>query len=497
LLLNAYETYILNTFAIFKLNMKKLFTVLFAMLVHAGVNAQSYRITLQTPNYKSGIAYLAYHMGKNLNAEDSAAVNTKGIAVFSGKRTLPGGIYAIVFPGKSKTVDFFIDSGTVANINIKADTTDLINKTEVTGSKENVLFDEYEKTIATKGELLEKERTAYIDSKTKADSLLHEENYSKHNQELNSYRDNIIKTQPNSMMAVLLEAMKEPEIPNKKPVTHQDSLQNYYYYKEHYWDGVTFMDERIIRTPFFLPKLERYYREVIAQSPDSIIKESDYQLLLARSCPEMYKFLLNWLTDEYFNPKYMGLDAVFVHLFENYHSQGLSPWLNDKQQQAISRQAYMVMSNLIGLQAANLELLDTAGKPASLYDLNADYTLVCFWDPTCSHCKEQIPKIDSIYEASWKKHNVKIYAVLTEDVKPEWLKYIREHNLGDWTNVYETKEMEKAEADAQKASFRQLYDVTMTPTLFLLDKDKHIIAKKLTWEQINDLLQVKWKNKTD
>jgi hypothetical protein len=473
--------------------MKRTFAILLAAFFFAGASAQSYRITLQTPNYDSGIAYLTYHMGKNLNAEDSAAVSEKGIAIFTGNRRLPGGIYAIVFPGKNKTVDFFIDKEQV--INIKADTTDLLNKTVVTGSKENVLFDQYQKYIATKGLALEKERTAYINSKTKEDSALHEANYNKYNQELNKYREAVIKTNPESMMAVLLKTMKEPDVPIKKAITHEDSLQNYYYYKSHYWDGVSFMDERIIRTPFFLPKLERYYRDVIVQMPDSIIKESDYQLLLARSCPEMYKFLLNWLTDEYFNPKYMGLDAVFVHLFENYHSQGLSPWLNDKQQKAISRQAYMVMSNLIGLQAANLELLDTAGQPKALYDLAADYTVVCFWDPTCSHCKEQIPKIDSAYEASWKKHNVKIYAVLTEDVKAEWIKYIREHNIGDWTNVYQTKEMEKADAAAQKASFRQLYDVTLTPTLFLLDKDKRIIAKKLTWEQIDELLKVKWNAK--
>jgi hypothetical protein len=58
-------------------------------------------------------------------------------------------------------------------------------------------------------------------------------------------------------MAALLLAMKEPQVKNNKPVTHEDSLENYNYYKAHYWDGVTFMDDRIIRTPFFLPKLER------------------------------------------------------------------------------------------------------------------------------------------------------------------------------------------------------------------------------------------------
>ena len=85
------------------------------------------------------------------------------------------------------------------------------------------------------------------------------------------------------------------------------------------------MDDRIVRTPFFLPKLERYYREIMPQSADSLKKDIDYKLLLARTAPEMYKFLLNWLTDEYINPKYMGLDAVFVHLFEKYHSKGLPP----------------------------------------------------------------------------------------------------------------------------------------------------------------------------
>jgi hypothetical protein len=36
--------------------------------------------------------------------------------------------------------------------------------------------------------------------------------------------------------------------------------------------------------------------------------------------------------------------------------------------------------------------------------------------------------------------------------------------------------------------------VIQTPTIYLLDKDKKIIAKKLTLEQIDDLLDVKIKN---
>ncbi len=476
--------------------MKKYIVFFLSTLLAGNISAQGYQVTVKAPAYKNGIAYLTYYMGDNFNVADSAAMSNTGVAVFKGSSKLPPGIYVVFLPGKRLKIEFLMDKEQL--INIAIDTTDMANKTVITGSKENIPYMAYQKFVAAKGKFLQQERQAYMNSRTHADSLLHEKNYNDYNKQLNEYRNNVIKTQPNSMLAALLNAMKEPVVPTRVAVTHQDSMNNYYYYKNHYWDGISFMDARVIRTPFFPKKLERYYREVMSQSADSIIKDADYKLLLARSAPEMYKYLLNWLTDEYMNPKYMGQDAVFVHLFEQYHSKGLSNWLNEKQMEIISRRAYMLMANLIGEKGADLGMVDSTGKLTTLYSLVADYTVLCFWDPNCGHCKEEIPRIDSIYQASWKKHGVKIYAVLTqdekEDLKSAWVNYIKEHHLSDWTHVYETKEMEAADKKAQVAGFRQLYDVTMTPTLYLLDKDKHIIGKKLTWEQLNDLLEVKWKN---
>jgi len=435
-----------------------------------------------------GIAYLAYYMGKNLNAADSGAVSNKGVVVFKGKEKLPGGIYSIVYPGKGASADFLIDKD--QNLTLNADSSNL-TRVDVKGSKDNLSFMAYKRYVDLVGKEMMDERALYSSSKTKADSALHEAKFVKLNTRLNEFRDSIINAQPNSIMGVLLAAMKESPLPPKKAITHQDSIDNYHYYKAHYWDGITFMDDRIVRTPFFLPKLEKYYQEVIIQQPDTIIADLDYKLLLARTAPEMYKFLLNWATDEYISPKYMGLDAVFVHLFNKYHSKGLSPWLNDKQMETITRRAYMQMANLIGEKAADLNMVDSTNKPVSLYSVKAPYTVVIFWDPTCGHCKEELPHIDSLYKASWKAKGVKVYAVLTEDQKPAWVKYIKEHKLGDWINVYQTKEMADAVAKTEQPSFRQLYDVIMTPTMYLLDNDKRIIGKKLTWKQLNDLLEVK------
>lgn len=472
--------------------MKKILTGLFLLVLVLQASSQGYRVVLQTPNFKNGLAYLTYYYGPNINIEDSAIINEKGIAVFKKNKPLLPGIYSIIFPGKNKVTDFLV--GKEQLITINADTTDLLNKAVVTGSKENILFQQYQKYISVKGKQLQKELETYNSSTSKNDSLLHQKNYTQLNDDLNQYRQNIIKQYPESMLAVLFQSMKSPVVPILKPATKTDSLNNFNYYKKHYWDGITFMDGRIIRTPFFLPKVEKYFREIIAPVPDSIIKEADYLLLLARSDTSMYQFLLNWLTDEYIYPKYMGLDAVFVHLFDEYHSKGISTWLNEKQLTTISNRAYMLMANLIGEKAADLEFTDTTGKISSLYNVNAAYTLVVFWDPTCGHCREQLPKLDSLYEAKWKKEGVKIYAVLTENEKAKWLEFIHEKNLKDWVHVYQTDENKKEETLNQKPGFRQLYDVTQTPTIYLLDKEKRIIAKKLTLPQIDDMLQVKINN---
>ncbi len=473
--------------------MKRFFIFLYLILIVSFSKSQ-YRVTLQTPNYKSGLAYLTYYYGKNINVEDSALVNNKGLAVFKKDQKLVPGIYSIVFPGKNKLIDFLVDKEQI--IIIKADTSDLINKTSVTGSKENILFQQYQKFIHIKGKHLQKEQQNYKNSKTKTDSLLHQTNYQKFNNDLNTYRENIIKQYPLSMLAALFKSMKEPGITIANPVTKEDSIVNYNFYKKNYWEGINFMDNRVIRTPFFLPKVERYFREVLVPSSDTIIKEGDYLLLLSRTNTEMYKFLLNWLTDEYIYPKYMGQDAVFVHLFEKYHSKGVSAWLNEKQLLAISNRAYMVMSNLIGEKAPDLEMVDSTGKTLSLYSVNAAYTVVCFWDPTCSHCRLEIPRLDSLYKGEWKQQGIKIYGVLSENEKDKWLLFIKENNLKDWIHVYETQDTKKAIADSKRPGYKQLYDITQTPTLYLLDKEKRIIAKKLTLQQMDDVLQARLQKKS-
>src|SRR5206468_3892519 len=135
----------------------------------------------------------------------------------------------------------------------------------------------------------------------------------KRNQAILSYRDSIEKKNPNNFLTTLFRAMKEPAIPAAPKQTNgkYDSTYAFEYYKSNYWKDVSFTHDRLIRTPILEPKLDKYFRDLVAPDPDSISREVDYLLLLSRSSPEMFKYLMVYFVQKYINPEYMGQDAVF------------------------------------------------------------------------------------------------------------------------------------------------------------------------------------------
>ena len=191
----------------------------------------------------------------------------------------------------------------------------------------------------------------------------------------------------------------------------------------------------------------------------------------------------------------MGQDKVFLFLFQNFYAKGDTAWLTDKQHKFIFDRAYSLMANQINEQASPLELTDTAGHAVSLYNIKAPLTFVAFWDPHCGHCKTEVPRLDSFYKAKWKSEGVKVMAVCTnESVVDDWKKFIVENKLTDWYHGYETQEKRTQLAANNQADYRQLYDITQTPTFFLLDENKRIIAKGLSLEQYDNLIASKIKS---
>lgn len=462
----------------------------FTLLTCLSAIAQpGYEIRVTLKPFTQGHLFLAHYYGQKQALVDSVPINSKSEAVFSGKEKLPGGIYMIAYPKKDGYFELVIDKE--QRFSVSADSADLLKSVRFSGSRENQLFSEYQDFTSLVGGDMNALQKAYAKAPTKADSAKIMNQLKDKNLQLKNYRQQFIKAHPDHLLSTVFQLLLEPTIPE----TWKDSALIYQYYKSHYWDGINLSDARLLRTPVFQPKFNRYFDEVLPQHHDSLIIEADEMMFAARNSKDMRQYVLATLTEKYVNPKYMGQDAVFVHLFQKYYIPGeADAWMTDKYKKFIFDRGYSLMANVIGEKGANLNMIDSAGQKTNLYDVKSPYTVICFWDPTCSHCQEEVPKLDSFYHAKWKAMGVRIYGVMTDGGKDKWLAFIKEHNLRDWIHVYQTREMKDAEIQQNQPGFRQLYDVYQTPMLYLLDADKKILAKKLNYEQLNDFLDYKLKS---
>lgn len=465
----------------------KYYAIILLNFFALSLSAQSgYEIKVTLKPFRNQYVYLGHYYGHQLPIIDSALLNSKSEAVFRGKQKLGGGIYLIGYPDKTRNFEFLIDKN--QHFSIIADTTDIRN-VHFVNSPENVEFKSYQDFMMKNGmemdALMNKRKGSSVQDSLKLTAQIEVVN-----NRIRNYRNDIIKKEPNTLLTTLLKAMREPEIPKNDPRAKKDSMFAYHYFKNHYWDGIMFNDDRLARTPFFESRIDKYLEQLVYPSADSVNYEIDYMLGFASSSDEMQKFLLLKFVNRYLNQKYMWEDAVFVHLFEQYFAQKSYPWLTDKGKKIISDRAYSLMSNIMGNPAAEISLPDTSGKKVNLYSVEAPYVLLTIWDPTCSHCKEIVPKLDSMYRTKWKNMGIKLFGMAkeTEGTKEDWLSFIRKNNLNDWVHVYYSKADDQARVNSGVPGYSQLYDVQSFPTLYLLDKDKHIIAKKISYEQVDEIL---------
>lgn len=459
-------------------------------------NAAGYKIEITAKPYKNQWIYLAYYFGGIKGLQDSAMVNNESKAIFKSNKPLPQGIYIVASPEKSILFEMLV--GEKQSFQVISDAANL-NDIQYLNSEENKIFGEYSHFIAPRAQKGEEAKKALAQDSLKQlpNRAQLESTITQNFKEIEDYRNQVIEKDEDALLSVIFKSMKETQLPEnlKHPVTRQDTINQYRFFKDHYWDNIDLMDGRLVRTPILEGKLKQYLNNYVSPEADSIIYEFNWMIALGRNDDEMFKYLIGYFVDNYVQPKIMGQDKVFLHVYERFIA-GENPkvnWLNEKQKDAIQKRAYMLMANQIGAKAWDMNMVDVNNKARTLYNEKNDFTIVLFWDIHCGTCKAEIPVLDSFYQANWKKNKVGIYSVMiNEDAVKEWPDYIAK-NGKEWAHVHQTKALKESEEKAGKPSFRQLYDIRSTPTIFLLDKDKNILTKNITLNDLNNVLQEKIK----
>ncbi len=447
--------------------------------VRAG--AGGYEIKIHVNGLKDTICYLGYHFGEKQYVKDTTRMDHNGWGTFKGKDSLPGGIYLVIMPNKT----YFEILVNEQKFTIETDTLDFISNFKSTGSVENKLFSEHQRFITEKTKETNALRSRYDlfkDNKDSAKAIRAE--MTAVDKQVKAYRIKLMQDNPKLFIAKIFKTMSEPEVPDppkdeKGNIT--DSTFQYRYYKLHYWDNVDFSDERILRTPIFQNKIKTYLSQLTPQIPDSIIASIDTIIEKARANKEVFKYCVATLANQYETSKIMGFDKVFVHIAERYYLSNEAYWADSTLKANIHNRVEKIKPNILFTPAHDLAMPDTGFVMHTLYSVKAKYTVLVFWDPTCSHCKIEVPKLLHYYDSVKTKLSIEVFGVGIESDMEVWKKYIRDNKI-DWINVSDLY---------NQTNFRNYYDIYSTPVIYLLDDRKRIIAKRLDTDIlkgfINDL----------
>ncbi len=466
----------------------RLFSLIILVLISLNTAfGQEYKIKVKIKNLsEKDTLFLAHRFADKLYADDTCLVDKNGAGTFSKKDKLDGGIYVVIVPALRKQYfEFLIDNN--QQFLIETDTADFIANIKASGSDENKKFFEWQRSMASLEKNMRKAQEKmkeFTDKKMQDSAKVWQDKAMAIDNERKATWDKIKKENPTSLLTKILNVLTPVEIPEPnfpQNIEKRDSLVRlfkYVYNKDHYWDNVDFSDDRLLRTPFIEQKMKDFFKNIVLTQPDSLTKEAAKLCELARKNKYFFQYTVIFTTNYFETSQIMGMDRVFVDLAEKYYLSNQCWWADSTLISKIGDRVTKLKPNLLGNIAPDLKMEDVNGQWQQLRFVKADFTILVFWEPSCGHCKKEIPKLYEYYKTIRDK-GIEVFAVYTQNDEVEWKKFIDEHNL-DWINVYDKYRF---------TNFRNLYDIYSTPVIYILDKNKKIIAKRIGVEQIEKFIE--------
>ncbi len=245
-------------------------------------------------------------------------------------------------------------------------------------------------------------------------------------------------------------------------VTVQDYLA---YKKKNYFNGFDFKNPVLQASGFLTDKATNY---VFTALPIEQITQQETEKEMQTNIQTV-------------NDKISGIGAAFkLHVFYTLWSQAsasdynkVSDFVYDPylKELAIAGNYQEIIDEIdthnrlrFGAKAPDI-LWKEEGSDKKLSDLNGaeNYVLV-FWSSTCSHCLKELPALHKELKGNTK---VTVIAIGLEDDGMTWKK-----ESAKLSNFKHALALGKWQSD-----YAKLYDIHTTPSYFILDKEKRIIAK--------------------
>ena len=226
-------------------------------------------------------------------------------------------------------------------------------------------------------------------------------------------------------------------------ITHLGMAQN-----THFWDGIEAFDGPTDDNPVMASQLDFYFDKLVAPLPDSITMEIGRLVERTGNNTDLRDFILWHLLEKYRHPEYMTQDQVFVWLYDHYFSQLEIKDLHETNLAMIRDKAERLRRLALFNIAPDIRL----GDSINLQSVESEYTVLFFHDHDCDVCRQEMRDLDSV---------------------------CAEHPEITALKIDLNSDTEGLDA------LHDAYDIETTPLIYVLNKDKRIIAKKIRAKQMD------------
>lgn len=396
--------------------MKRIITILFLLIPFLG-NSQV-NIKFSIDNHQDSVFYFCKYHGSKVFVVDTLK-SEKGVFRYKNRTKLPEGIYLLKNENNFPITEVLIAKK--QRLSVKINDLDDWSTYKVKGcAKETKLYYKLMAKIRnTEANIaaLESESGYNPDNWRKIDSL---------KKDLGSFEESLRLKKKDAFINTVISSLKRHGMHD-------------------YWDDFPLNDARILTYPLIDNKLETYFDNLYNDAP-VINEEIDKLIAKTGDCVEVRDYLIWYFYRKYYNPKYMNLDDVYIHLIDEYFLK--------LEMENVSES----MINLMADRAHYLENLKIGAKLpeiGDLYSIKASYIAVIFYDKTCQKCAKE----GVILEETRARH-------------PEMVIFPVEVNSTDIKNLMSR------------------YDIQTTPMIYILDHNKRIIAKRIKAEQVELILNM-------
>lgn len=401
------------------------------------------------------------------------SVNSSGDGEFSfSGESLHTGFYRLTM-GRNSWVDFIYDG---KKITLETEASNILDSMKIIESESNRLYYEFanlNRAYKTKTELLQLILARY----PKDDDY-----YSTTGQKLNQLQTEYVEfvniesqKDPLSFISRYIRSSQLSVVDISVPMTEQLA-----YLRSSALDYVNFNDAELIYSNCFSNKSIEYltyYRN--PQLPKGILEQEfmsavDTLLNKAKVNQLVYQHITEYLIDGF---RQFGFDLVIDYILENYVIKD-DLCLNEELESSLDRRILQAQKLKVGSTVPNIVLPDQHGKEVVLDKITKDNTLIVFYASWCPHCKDLMPQIAELYNSK-EKSNTEVLAVSMDSTLTDWNNYLSENKF-TWLNV--------CDINGWSGKAANDYHIYATPTMFLVDRERKIVAKPKSIEDLRKLL---------